>query len=58
MNQDKKGFNRVYNPVDIIFKSKAGGCIFVGKTILMRKWLVLIPKCVQEARELPGTWRY
>ena len=28
----KKGFNRVYNPVDIIFKSKAGGCIFVGKT--------------------------
>ena len=24
VNQDKKGFNRVYNPVDIIFKSKAG----------------------------------
>merc|ERR1712156_968804 len=30
VNQDKKGFNRVYNPLDIIYKSKSGGCIYVG----------------------------
>ena len=31
VNQDKKGFNRVYNPLDIIYKSKSGGCIYVGE---------------------------
>ena len=35
VNQDKKGFNRVYNPVDIIFKSKAGVCIYVGKSMIL-----------------------
>ena len=54
INKDKRGFN----PLDIIYKSPEGGCVYVGEQIF---WIQLM-RCrfsqfsVQEAKELLETW--